>query len=446
MTGPEALRAVPALPRGPRRLARHAALVRDGGRRPTSPGSTARGADWRSPGRATLRAYLAELVRGPRPDVGRAAAGGDALVLPLRARSGLAPGDPWGAIATPRLPRRLPKVLEVEQVEALLAVVDDDLRRARTAGTSATGSPRPGPRPGDRAARPGHRRDRVRRGPADQRARRGRPRLARPAARRAAGPRQGTQGADRAARPAGARGARGVPRRGAARCSLDARRPAPRSRPARVPQPPRRARSGVRGLRERLDRLSGAAGLPEGVSPHTLRHSFATHLLDGGADLRVVQELLGHESLATTQVYTHVSPGRLRDAYRARPPPGAELVMDDVADVDDAAHRPRGRGRPATTGAPAPRPARSPGPGSSSRSRSCVSRVLGYVRYVVIAAAVPDPSRPRLVLRRVPHPGLPVPAGRGRGAVVGADPGHRRAVRDRRGGPRVARRVDRHDA
>jgi len=91
---------------------------------------------------------------------------------------------------------------------------------------------------------------------------------------------------------------------------------------------------GARGLRYRLARLRVAAGLHEGVSPHTLRHSFATHMLDGGADLRVVQELLGHESLATTQIYTHVSPARLRAAYtashpRATMPPGGVGVHGD---------------------------------------------------------------------------------------------------------------------
>jgi len=69
-----------------------------------------------------------------------------------------------------------------------------------------------------------------------------------------------------------------------------------------------------------LRQAARRAGITEDVSPHTLRHSFATHLLAGGADVRVVQELLGHASVTTTQIYTHVTPDSLREVYAVAHP------------------------------------------------------------------------------------------------------------------------------
>jgi len=91
-----------------------------------------------------------------------------------------------------------------------------------------------------------------------------------------------------------------------------------RTRPVFEGRPGRRIAR--RTVQSRVARYATELAGMAGVSPHTLRHSFATHLLDGGAGIRVVQELLGHRHLATTQIYTHLSRGKLRDGFTAAHP------------------------------------------------------------------------------------------------------------------------------
>ncbi|HEX9896568.1 MAG TPA: tyrosine recombinase XerC [Dehalococcoidales bacterium] len=85
----------------------------------------------------------------------------------------------------------------------------------------------------------------------------------------------------------------------------------------------------ARRIQKIIDRYAKAANIPRKIHPHILRHTFATHMLDGGADLRVVQELLGHASLSTTQIYTHVSKSQARKVYLAAHPLALGKEKDD---------------------------------------------------------------------------------------------------------------------
>lgn len=261
--------------------------------------------DWRRPGRRQLRAYLAALTAD-----GLAKRSIASHLAALRSfyrhgrREGWVAGDPWAAVVTPRLPGRLPAVLEVEDVERMLDAVDGSAEAAATAAPLELRDRAiielayaAGLRISELAAL----------AIGDLDLRRGEVRVL---------------GKGRKERQT----LLGEPARDALVAWLD------RGRPVLLAHPGAPADDGtvflnrfgaplgVRGMRERIDRLAARAGMPDGVSPHTLRHSFASHLLDGGADLRIVQELLGHASLATTQVYTHVSPARLRTTYQAAHP------------------------------------------------------------------------------------------------------------------------------
>jgi len=250
--------------------------------------------DWRDPSRRQLRAYL-----GALDAQGLARRSVSSHLAALRSfyryarRQGWVPGDPWSAVTTPRLPRRLPAVMEVSQVEGVLDVIGGGsaplLLRDRAIVETAYGA---GLRISELCQA----------------------RLSDLDLRRAELRVMGKGRKERI-------GLLGGPAIDALNEYLSEGRPVLRAA-ADGPDPGTlflNASGGgltVRGLRYRVDRLFRLAGLPRGASPHTLRHSFASHLLEGGADLRVVQELLGHASLATTQVYTHVSPSRLRSAYR----------------------------------------------------------------------------------------------------------------------------------
>ena len=269
----------------------------------------ARGVDWKAPDRATVRAYLATLAeRG----LSASTVGGQlAAIRSLyrhAARQGWIEGDPVAGVRSPKRPGRLPRVLSVDGAARLVEAPATFIRagRRRRDPALADASARrdaavlellyaTGMRISELASLTVDRLDPTRR------------RL------RVIG--KGSKERELLF---------GEPAARAVRAYLASGRPTLAARSTRsVPALFLNSAGGPltsRGARMIVDRWVTASGAPASTSPHTLRHSFATHLLEGGADLRTVQELLGHASLATTQIYTHLSDASLRTAYRSAHP------------------------------------------------------------------------------------------------------------------------------
>jgi len=266
------------------------------------------GVDWRRPSRTAVRGYLAALAdRGLAPS---SVAGRLAAIRSLyrhAARQGWIDTDPMAGVRSPRRPGRLPKVLSVEDAKRL---VEAPVHAPQPTAAGARGAISAAVRRRDSALlellyATGMRiseaasltLDRVDVG-------RGRLRVV---------------GKGRKEREL----LFGGPARAATRAYLSEGRPVLAAHAGPSSRLFLNAQGGpltARGARLAVDRWVDAAGLARRASPHTLRHSFATHMLEGGADLRSVQELLGHANLATTQIYTHLSDATLRGAYRSAHP------------------------------------------------------------------------------------------------------------------------------
>jgi integrase/recombinase XerC len=269
----------------------------------------ARGVDWRAPDRATVRAYLGTLAeRG----LSASTVGGQlAAIRSLyrhAARQGWIDGDPVAGVRSPKRPSRLPRVLSIDGAARLVEAPTKLIRASRRHQDPALADAlarrdaaalellyATGMRISELASLTLDRLDPTRR------------RL------RVIG--KGSKERELLF---------GEPAARAVRAYLASGRPTLAAR-GHNPVPALFLNSAggaltARGARMIVERWVTASGAPASTSPHTLRHTFATHLLEGGADLRTVQELLGHASLATTQIYTHLSDASLRTAYRSAHP------------------------------------------------------------------------------------------------------------------------------